>query len=115
MSLSNSLLFCLSQSLGWAHSLCRPHGGFTGRNLCQPKFPEDKAAGAGFWPCLNYVLGGGDVNVYKSSLVLLEEVVCYDQCILLAKLYPPCHVLIVKRSECVGIMIKSLWMTVLVR
>lgn len=57
MSLSNSLLFCRLQSLGWAHSLCHPHGGFTGRNLCQPKFPEEKAAGAGFWPCLNYVLG----------------------------------------------------------
>lgn len=34
MSLSNSLS-CPSQSLSWAHSLCHPHGGFTGLNSCQ--------------------------------------------------------------------------------
>lgn len=57
MSLSNSLLFCCSQSLGWAHSLCHPHGGFTGLDLCQLKFPEEKAAGFELWLCLNCVLG----------------------------------------------------------
>lgn len=57
MSLSNSLLFCHLQSLGWAHSLCHPHGGFTGLDLYQRKFSEEKAAEFGIWPCLNYVLG----------------------------------------------------------
>lgn len=58
MSLSNCLLFCLSQSLGWAHSLCHPHGEFTGLDLCQPTFPEEKAVEFGLGPCLVDVLGG---------------------------------------------------------
>lgn len=41
---TKQLLFCYLQSLGWAHSLCHPHGGFTGLNLCQPKFPEEKGS-----------------------------------------------------------------------
>ena len=106
MSLSNSLLFCLSQSLGWAHSLCHPHGGFTGRNLCQPKFPEEKAAGAGFWPCLNYVLGGkrGEkVGIGRHGrgqtwpFVTVFQINCLERCFSLQKtntqqrVWPYCH------------------------
>lgn len=78
MSLSNSLLFCCSRSLGWAHSLCHPHGGFTGLNLCQPKLPEEKTAGAGLWPCLNDVLGVklGESGDWHSQ-TRLDLVLCY--------------------------------------